>query len=372
MAGTMHPAATDEPQSTTRTGGIPLGELKYRTLANDLRAGIQSGQYGAGQRLPSENELALTRGLSRQTVRLAMRLLEEEGLTERVRGSGTYVKQAPRRPVSHNIAVITTYISDYIFPMVLNGIEKTLASRQYTAMLASTQNQVDRERSILKEFLQKNIDGFIIEGTRTALPNPNIDLYARIRELGLPVVFINGVYPELTDAVAVLSDDFQGGLDACEYLIHKGHSNIAGIFKSDDAQGHRRYAGMASAMIRHDLLLRDDNVLWFTTLDQAMLMDALALEVVSGCSAVVCYNDQVAVRLIELLRNRKIRVPEDIAVISFDNSTLSEVAAVKITSLEYPKERLGRIAAEKLLNMLKGGRETSVFMPWAFVEKDST
>jgi GntR family transcriptional regulator of arabinose operon len=60
------------------------------------------------------------------------------------------------------------------------------------------------------------------------------------------------------------------------------------------------------------------------------------------------------------------------AVISFDNSTLSEIAAVKITSLDYPKERLGRLAAEKLLNMLGGTTETSSVMAWGFAEKEST
>ncbi len=349
-----------------------MEEHKYIALANSLRADIQNGTYVAGQRLPSENELTRELGISRQTVRQAMQLLEKEGMTERLRGSGTYVKQQDKRPKSHNIAVITTYISDYIFPIVLNGIEKTLAKRQYASVVASTHNHVDNERRLLTEFLEKNIDGFIIEGTKTALPNPNIDLYTRINDLGLPVVFINGVYPELKNAVSVLSNDRQGGYDACNYLIQKGHRKIAGIFKSDDAQGLGRYAGMTSAMIGNGLCVHDDNVLWFTTVDQGKLIETFALDIVQDCTAVICYNDQVAVKLIELLRTNHVRVPEDIAVISFDNSTLSDIAAVKITSLDYPKERLGQLAAEKLLNMLNGVSEASEVMPWGFAEKEST
>ncbi len=352
--------------------GNVVEQHKYVTLANDLREGMLSGKYNAGQKLPSENELTRELGISRQTVRQAMLLLEREGLTERVRGSGTYVKQVNKRPKSHNIAVITTYISDYIFPMVLNGIEKALASKQYASVVASTQNRVDNERRLLKEFLKKNIDGFIIEGTKTALPNPNIDLYKEIDEMGLPVVFINGVYPELQHSVCVISDDRQGGYDACKLLIGKGHKKIAGIFKSDDAQGLGRYAGMAAAMIDSELCVHDDNVLWYTTVDQSKLIETFALDIVKDCTAVICYNDQVAVRLIELLRRNGVRVPQDMAVISFDNSTLSEIAAVKVTSLDYPKERLGRMAAEKLLNMLDGATETSCVMPWGFVEREST
>lgn len=349
-----------------------MAEHKYITLANSLRADIGSGRYTAGQKLPSENELTRQNGISRQTVRQAMLLLEKEGLTERIRGSGTYVRQNTRRERSRNVAVITTYISDYIFPIVLNGIEKTLAAEQYSSLVASTHNHVDNERRLLLDFLGKNIDGFIIEGTKTALPNPNIDLYQRIYDMGLPIVFINGVYPELKQAVSILSDDRQGGFDACSYLIQKGHRDIAGIFKSDDAQGLGRYAGMTAAMIQSGLCVRDDNVLWFTTIDQTKLIEAFALDTVRGCTAVICYNDQVAVRLIELLRKNGYHVPEDIAVISFDNSTLSDIAAVKITSLDYPREHLGRMAAEKLLNMLNGIPETSALLPWGFTEKEST
>jgi len=342
-------------------------------LANSLRTDIQNGKYIAGQKLPSENELTQELGLSRQTVRQAMLLLETEGLTKRVRGSGTFVNEiAHKRIKSRNIAVITTYITEYIFPTVLNGIEQTLAGKQYSSMVASTQNRVDNERRLLEDFLKKNIDGFIIEGTKTALPNPNIDLYKQINNMGLPVVFINGFYQELRRSVYVLSDDRRGGYDACKYLINKGHRKIAGIFKSDDAQGLGRYAGVTSAMIESGLRVHDENVLWFTTVDQEKLIDTFALDTISGCTAVVCYNDLVAVKLVDLLRANNIRIPQDIAVISFDNSVFSDISAVKITSLDYPKERLGQLAAEKLLNMLEGIPETPSLIPWGFTEKEST
>lgn len=62
------------------------------------------------------------------------------------------------------------------------------------------------------------------------------------------MVFINGFYPDLKNPVYVVADDRAGGRMACELLLKKGHSKIAGIFKSDDIQGHRRYAGYAEAV----------------------------------------------------------------------------------------------------------------------------
>ncbi|NLL38694.1 MAG: GntR family transcriptional regulator, partial [Clostridiales bacterium] len=149
---------------------------KYETLANKLRSKIISGVYKEGDMLPSENELVVSEKLSRQTVRKALALLESEGRISRRRGKGTFVVgNSVRRERTNNIAIVTTYISEYIFPDILRGIEQVLSQNGYTPFISATYNRVDNECEILKTLLTKPIDGIIIEGTKTALPNPNID-----------------------------------------------------------------------------------------------------------------------------------------------------------------------------------------------------
>lgn len=112
----------------------------------------------------------------------------------------------------------------------------------------------DNERRILQELLQKPISGLLIEGTKSALPNPNLDLYRKFKQQGIPVLFLNAYYQDLEDIPYVVTDDRQGGYDAADYLITKGHKKIAGIFKTDDRQGHEaRYLGYASALIEHGM-----------------------------------------------------------------------------------------------------------------------
>ncbi|MEL7654939.1 MAG: GntR family transcriptional regulator [Bacillota bacterium] len=343
-----------------------MREHKYTELANKLRDDIQTGVYAEGQRLPSENELADATGYSRQTVRQAMSLLENEGFTSRIRGSGTYVRSTvPSRTATYNIAVVTTYIGEYIFPAILHGIEDVLSKNGYTPMLCATQNRVDNERRILMDFLQKPIDGLIVEGTKTALPNPNIDLYIRFKEVGIPVVFINGFYPELKKPIYVVADDRAGGRKVCEELLKKGHKHIAGIFKSDDVQGHRRYAGYADALRSEDLPVSDDHVLWFTTENRDEMLAAFAMQTLQNCTAVVCYNDEVALKVLNVLQDNGVDVPQEIELVSFDNSTLAQLSAVKFLSLTNPKEQLGRLAAQKLLNILQYKEEASTVLPWS-------
>lgn len=343
-----------------------MSEHKYRELSNTLRNAIQTGVYGEGQKLPSENELADSTGFSRQTVRQAMSLLEEEGFLSRVRGSGTYVRSAvPRRSATHNIAVITTYIGEYIFPAILHGIDEVLSQNGYTPMLTATRNRVDNERKILNDLLQKPIDGLIVEGTKTALPNPNIDLYSHLKEIGIPVVFINGFYPELKKPIYVVADDRAGGRKVCEELLKKGHRHVAGIFKSDDIQGHRRYAGYADALRSQGIAVSDDNVLWYTTENKEDLLNSLTIRTLHDCTAVVCYNDEVALQVLNILQENEIEVPEQMELVSFDNSTLAQLSPVKFLSLSNPKEHLGQLAAQKMINILEHKEETPVVLPWS-------
>ncbi len=349
-----------------------MEQHKYVALSNQIKSDIENGVYPKGSKLPSENEFTLSTGLSRQTVRQAISVLDSEGLVERSRGSGTYVKNSViNKAKTRNIAIVTTYIGEYIFPTILKGIEQELTENGYSSMLAATQNRVDNERRIIRDFMQKSIDGLIVEGTKTALPNPNIDLYQKLNDMGIPVVFFNGFYSALKNPVYVVTDDKTAGKQACRYLVQKGHNEIAGIFKSDDYQGHGRYSGVALEAVANDISVKDENILWFNTENQQELIENFAIDAVGNCSAVVCYNDKVAVKVIQKLNSIGKNVPNDVSVISFDYSTYAEIASPKITSFNHPKEELGRMAAKKLLNMIDGQDEKPLIMPWQLVEQDS-
>jgi len=342
-----------------------LAKTKYQQLSDELRKDILTGKYSVGQRLPSENELVAQTHFSRQTVRQAMDVLEREGLTTRIRGSGTYVKTGRQhRQRTNNIAVVTTYIGEYIFPAILHGIDHVLAKKGYTSLLAATRNRVDNERKILLGLLDKPIDGMIVEGTKTALPNPNIDLYEQFEKKGIPLVFINGFYPDLKSPVYVVADDRAGGRSGCQWLIEKGHRNIAAIFKSDDIQGHRRYAGYSEALRDAGLSVDDDHVLWYVTENRDALIDSHCRQILEGCTALLCYNDEVALRALRLLGPDA----EKVEIVSFDHSTIAALASPAFFSLSNPKEKLGRLAAEKLMNLLDGQAETPTVLPWSIEE----
>ena len=351
---------------------------KYIQIAAKLRSQIHEGTYRNTGKLPTEMELADFYHANRQTVRRALAVLAEEGLIERRQGSGSYLRNAASGR-DNSVAILTTSINDYIFPAILQDAQGVFDRNGYSTMLFCTHNQVNMEREILKNILSGSVCGLLVEGTKTALPNPNLDLYRQLDEIGVPIVFLHGSYAALPNAVCISDDNFHGGYLLTDYLIKKGHTKIAGIFKSDDVQGHDRYFGFLSAFRDAGFPLPDSQVLWYTTEEKEQLLHRGGLakmadfveQTLENATAVVCYNDEIAFSLIGMLRDRKIRVPDDLAVVSFDNSSYSEFCSVRITSLAHGSKHIGRIAAERLVSMLHSEPASSESVPWTLVEKES-
>jgi len=159
-------------------------------------------------------------------------------------------------------------------------------------------------------------------------------------------------------------------------LMEKNHVRVAGIFKADDIQGHLRYAGCAGELKKNKVLLQEDSIVWFTTedLDSDVVVnfEQRILKRLDGCSAVICYNDQIALRVMDLLARNGKSVPEDISVISFDNSNLATLGSVGLTTFAHPKEELGRVAAENLMKIIhKEQVEMTVKFKPELIERDS-
>ena len=328
-------------------------QKKYERIVSWVQTEIENGALSRGDKLPSENELMERFRVSRQTVRRAMEELTEKGIVEGRRGSGTYVTVNTRRYAAGKeirIAVMLTYVDTYIFPSIIKGIESVLSSEGCTLQIAMTDNAVEKERMLLKEFIHtQSVDGIIAETVKSALPNPNMELYREIENMGIPVLFVNSYYKEL-DIPHISMDDRKAGYLAAKHLAECGHTRIGGIFKADDGQGHLRYAGYTDALMEQEIKIRGDQVIWIDSEELRTMEEESAkfLKRLKGCTACVCYNDETAYKIVEIFRKAGHRVPEDLSVVGIDNSGLAKFCPVPLTSVENPVEKLGRTAAERM------------------------
>lgn len=330
---------------------------KYYVLMEHLKEDILMGRIMPGEQIPSENILAQTYKLSRHTVRKAIAILVNEGYLYTEHGRGTFcLSRSSKRFDSKNIGVILTYISEYIFPRVIEGMERVLSNNKYSIILKNTSNVISNEAADFEDILGKDIEGLIIEPTKSALYSNNLKYYEAFDKHHIPYVFLHGYFRELKGKSEVILDDTAGMYSVVEYLAKLGHKRIIGIFKADDTQGIDRHRGYAKALTDAGLPYDPDNVIWYHTEEQEIKPYAIIKQMIEdkiNMDAIACYNDCIAFNMVALLNKLGLKVPEDVSITGFDDSFLSENCPVKLTSVSHPKEVLGEEAAKILLQLIK-------------------
>lgn len=352
---------------------------KYIRLANTLKEKLSANLGTGAYRLPSEDSLAMQYGVSRQTVRQALALLQQEGLIEKRKGSGSWSTGLSADPSRNQVAVLLTSSSEYIYPSLLADIQSVLIPKGYTVQVYATNNSVSTEREILRTLFESPVRGLIAEGCCTALPNPNLELYERLMRHQTSILFLNNFYPALKETICLQDENYNGGYFLGRHLLKKQHTKIAGIFKIDDIQGQERAFGWMSAMRDSGLPLPDEHIAWFTSREVEILrkkQDTSFLRnfihgPLKSCSAVICYNDEIAYWLIKELKRAGLQVPQEVSVVSFDNSYLSEISDVRLTTLSHNPHEAGTEAAGVLLKMIQGIPVHSRSLPWSLVSRES-
>lgn len=337
---------------------------KYQIVKDYVRHLIRDGLIAYGQQLPSEHDLMVKFGVSRQTVRQAFAELTAEGLVYKEQGKGTFCGYRNTQP-RQIVAVITTYISEFVFPAIISGIEQVLSDKGYMMLLCNTGNSKQTEAQHLTSMLELGVAGIIIEPTRSAHPNTNRELLEDLRRKGTKFVYLNACYDDFDSAYTVM-DDLEGGRLLTEYLLSLGHRRLAGLFKTEDKQGVLRRAGFMDAIKACD----DAQALSVGEYETKNMYDypfTFAQNLLSSKdrpSAILCYNDQCALQVLQAAAERGLKVPQDLSVVGYDDSLTSH-STVKLTTVRHPMKEMGRTAARFMVDMLEGsaGIPCRVFKP---------
>ncbi|PKR84574.1 GntR family transcriptional regulator [Heyndrickxia camelliae] len=336
--------------------------VKYKQVKEQIKSWIQEGQIKPNQKIKSENELVEEFEVSRHTIRQALGELVNEGWLYREQGRGTFCKDQSHRKkqIDRTIGIITTSISDYIFPSIIRGIESYLSEKGYNLLLASTNNNTDREKKCLENILSKKLDGLIVEPTKSALYNPNLNTYFSLEKNNIPYVMINAFYSELQPA-SITVDDELGGFLAAEHLIKLGHKQIAGIFKSDDMQGMNRMKGFIRAHREYNVHIQPGMIISYNTEEKntkPQLEASRLLHLKDRPTAFFCYNDEIAIAVLDTIRENSLKVPEDVSIVGFDDSQLSVASEVKLTTLTHPQMEMGIQAAKMIVDAIENEKIT--------------
>lgn len=330
-------------------------------MAAQLEEEIRNRTLPPGKKIPTEDELALQYGMSRNTVRQAVQMLVNQGFLVKIQGSGTFVAERAKSPravkkgVVNNrcIGVVMNQVNSYIFPSVLTGISDYLLEQDYYMVIRMTFNEIATEERVLTELLAADVAGFIIEPARSGLPLANRRQFQQIRE-SRPCVLLHASMPEFGFA-SIDNSNIEGFANVVDYLAAKGHRDIALLSKSDEQSGDNRFLGYVTGLQRNGIAVKEGRVLWYTDEDmEDMFSDANAhrvLKTIRDCTAAMCFNDELARKFLLFLEKHGIAVPEKMSVVGFDDMQQGQITT-PLTTIAHPKEKMGRVAAQAILALI--------------------
>jgi len=349
----------------------PLSPLpKYHQLKEIIKDSMKKGMIKPNERIQSESELVSIYKISRHTVRQAIGDLVNEGWLYREPGIGTFCADRLSRTPEKTfiIGVISVVISNYIFPRIIHGIDNVIHPKGYSIVLGNANHNPEKEAAHLQDMINRNVDGLIIEPTKSALPSPNIKYFQKLKEKGIPFVMIDSCLDELNSSY-VCVDDVLGGYLATEYLLELGHRRIGIIYKSDHLPSTRRFQGYKKALKKYKVDYSEELVKSFTLPEDKNPTSSLIKElfkIKKPPTAIFCYNDQIALQAYKAITKLGLKIPHDVSLVGFDDSDLAILSEIPLTTVAHPKGKMGKKAGKILLQLIESGNTSR---PQQFVYK---
>jgi Transcriptional regulators len=272
---------------------------------------------------------------------------------------------------SSTIGVIVGDLSVPLFPPILLGIDDVSSAAGYTALIVNTNNEMERETAHLTALRDRQVDGLIV-ATATSKEEDN-ERFAAIA----PTVFVVRT-PSDPLAPSVLSDDARGVHAAVEHLVSLGHRRIAhvggpvGISTSTARlRAYREALFEAGLEVDPSLIVSVDHI------DEAAGAAGFGKLIDSGAdfTAVVAFNDLVALGGYRALRSRGLSCPDDISIVGYNDMVGSDLTAPPLTTVRIDYYAMGRAAGSMLLEIMQAPsdhRPHSVHIPTELVTREST
>jgi LacI family transcriptional regulator len=267
-----------------------------------------------------------------------------------------------RAGVSSTVGVIVSDVSNPFYIELIRGIEDRLALDDHTLIMCSSDNDPNREASFLRLLTEQGVRGVLITPMDTTS-----ERLAALSSLGIPSVLLDAVVPQ-RPCVGV--DNVHGGRQAVAHLLAMGHRRIALLAQETLQPSRQRQQGAIEAVIAAGL--DPAEVLRIVHLSDISAQGGQAaliplLNSANPPTAVFTINDIVALGVLRELRVRGLRVPDDVAVVGYDDLFLAAELMVPLSSVRQPMREMGWTAADLLLS----GNSHPPFVPELVVRASS-
>jgi LacI family transcriptional regulator len=257
-----------------------------------------------------------------------------------------------RKQKTNTIGVIIHELHSNFITSVLAGIEKVTAEAGYDIIIAHSSESFKKEAANALNLYHKRVDGLIAS---LAFDTVGLDHYKQFEEKGIPVIFFDRVEEQI-ESTKVIIDNYKSGYSATKHLIEQGCKRIvlvtANLNRNVYAQRHKGYK---DALHDNNIPYKKDLVLIKDLSENGGMEAAIEmLKMKPRPDGAFITNDFSAAVCMQTLKEHGIKIPEDIAIVGFNNDAISKIVEPQMTTINYPGIEIGEIAARNLINHLNG------------------
>lgn len=308
------------------------------------------------------NDIARIAGVSVSTVSLVLNNKPGVSQETKIRVLGVveklnYVPSSIARSLvtkrTTSIGLIVPDISDIFYAQLGKIVQNAVSKKGYSMILCNSENNPEKETTYLNFLKDKRVDGIII------VPGLSINS-TKVEQIDVPVVFVDR-YIKGVDINYVGVDNEKGGYEATKHLIKLGHERIGCICGPNGASSStERIAGYKKALVEFgmkfdEILLRESD--W--TVEGGFYATKELLSLRASPTAIFAMSDTCAIGVFDALTRERLKIPEDIAVVGFDDIRFAPYLKVPLTTVRQPIEDLGKISAKLLLEKLSSKKKSS-------------
>ncbi|KKC38074.1 transcriptional regulator [Devosia epidermidihirudinis] len=305
-------------------------------------------------------DIADRTGFSVNTVSLALRqsprIPEETAqlIREAAEALNYLPNQVAKSLVSRETKTIGLVLTDITIPTLTRtaqAMELALAERGYSTLFATSNNDPAEERRVIEMFRSRQVDGMLIYPHR----HRELDHIHKLRRANYPIVLLVGDPSAGIDAVCI--DEFDGAFRAVQHLTEMGHVRIGILDSSNPIGNSEKLEGYVKALSDADIAF--DASLFVDPQGHSVIRGFWAMDTLMSKpdrpTAVFCANDSLALGALRWTQKHGLRVPDEIAIIGFDNIEFAEHAATPISSVHYDVQMVTDLAVDRLVGLIKAG-----------------
>jgi LacI family transcriptional regulator len=284
--------------------------------------------------------------IRRETIRRIQQTAQSMGYQQNAFASNL------RKNRSNTIGVILPRLDSNFQSSVVAGIEKVVSRNGFNLIINQSRESVKKEKENLKTMFNSRVDGLLISLASDTL---NLDHFNTIFKKGIPIIFFDRVMDHSSYKFSkVVIDNVKAGFDATEHLINQGCRRIIYLSGNRNSNVYMdRFIGYKEALQRHDIPF-DSELILVDKLNEESGERTVSkiLSLKNRPDGIFATNDTSAVSIICKLKGIGIKVPEEIAVVGFNNVHISRVIDPSLTTIHYPGMEMGEVAASTLMEML--------------------